>query len=480
MSQLTAGVARVDITPPVPIDCVGYVRRALPVTRVTTPLQATALVLADEDSKIRCAIVAFDLIAIGIEQGRRIRSLIADQIGCSPEAVLLNYSHTHAAPHPFENLPKLGGTMGHISEANATYVQALPYRLASVAYQAAQTLVPVRIAGGSGRAEGLAVNRRERLPDGRTVLGWNQELTADPEVAVVRIDRAEGPPLAVLVNFACHPVVLGWSHQAIDADFPGVVRETIERATGAVCLFLQGAAGNVLPLEAFFDEPGPERVFGQRLASEALAAHNRIETTVADIERQTGNRSVTPMILYRRHPRDPQPQQPIAARTRIVRFPLKPLPDLATVEEELTRYRSDLAQAEAAGESPAMLNPLRYHVQWAESAVVKLREGRAETSIDGLLQVIRIGDIAIAAVPGEPFNEIGVTVKRRSPAPYTVFCGYSNEYLAYFPTADEYTYGGYEPGYSHHNSTLLEQVAPDCEGIIVDNLLAMIEELFRS
>lgn len=481
MGQLLAGVARVDITPPVPMDCVGYVRRVQPVTDVATPLLATALVLADEQSGSRCVIVAFDLIAIGIEQGRRIRSLIADHVGCSPDAVLLNYSHTHAAPYPFDDqltYPKLGGTMGQVSEANATYVQALPHRLASVAFQAAQHLVPVRIAGGSGQAEGLAVNRRERLPDGRTVLGWNQELSADPEVGVIRIDRADGRPFAVVVNFACHPVVLGWAHSAIDADFPGIVCDSVERATGATCLFLQGAAGNVLPLAAFFDEPGPERAFGERLAHEALAAHSRLRTTVTDIERRVGNRSVTPMILYRHQPRDPQPPQPIAALTRMVRFPLKALPSLATVEQELDRHQSDLARAEAAGESPAMLNPLRYHVMWAQTAVAKLREGRAETFIEGLLQVLRIGDVAIAAVPGEPFSEIGVTVKERSVAPYTVFCGYSNEYLAYFPTAAEYPYGGYEPGYSHHNSTLLEQVAPDCEELIVSNLLAMIEELF--
>ncbi len=477
-SNLRAGVARVDITPPVPMDCVGFVRRAAPVIGVSSELNATAIVFEDIALGSRSVIIAFDLVGIGTEQGRRIRELVGSQVGCPAENVLLNYSHTHAAPHPFDDHPKLGGKLSEISDSNWNYIESLPYRLASAAFQAAQEMHPVRIAAASGLAEGIAVNRRERLPDGRTVLGWNPDEAADPEVAVVRVDHLDGTPLAVMVNFACHPVVLGGEHPFIGADFPGVVRDIVERTTGATCLFLQGAAGNILPLEGFYDTEGPEVAFGERLAFEALAVYSRIRTTETTVERLDHYGSVTPVILYRHRPVDPQTDLPVAGTARMVRFPLKALPTLDEVEAELVERVATYEAALAAGESAATLNPLEYHVIWATTAARKLREGTAETFVDGVLQVLRVGDIAFAAVPGEPFNEIGVAVKRGSVAPFMVFCGYSNEYIAYFPTSAEYPFAGYEPGYSHHNSNRLEQVGPECEELIVSNLLDMTADLF--
>jgi hypothetical protein len=479
-SNLRAGVARVDITPPVPIDCVGFVRRADPVVDVLAPLNATALVVEDESTGNRAVIVAFDLIGIDVNQGRRIRQEIADTVGCSPDSVLLNYSHTHAAPHPFDEHPKLGGSAQEISASNANYIESLPFRLASAAFMAVREMVPVRIGAASGLAEGIAVNRRERLPDGRTVLGWNPEGVSDPEVSVVRIDHLDGNPLAVIVGFACHPVVLGGENPFIGPDFPGVVREVIESNTDALCLFLQGAAGDILPLEGFYEEEGPEQAFGERIALEALAAFSRIRSTETDIERIDGYGSVTPTILYRHTPRDPQAHQPVLAAARLVRFPLKPLPTVEEVESELVEYQRVVNEAKANGAPRSQLNPLEHHVHWAERVLPKLREGTAEEFVEGVLQVIRIGDVAFTAVPGEPFNEIGLAVKEQSVAPYTVFCGYSNEYIAYFPTAAEYPYGGYEPGYSHHNSARAEQVGPECESLIVDTLVELVDELFET
>lgn len=478
LSNLRAGVSRVDITPPVPIDCVGFVRRADPVVGVLSPLNATALVVEDETTGDRAVIIAFDLIGIDVQQGRRIREEVAAVVGCSPDAVLLNYSHTHAAPHPFDEHPKIGGSAPGISPSNWNYIESLPFRIASAAFMAVRELEPVRIGAASGTAEGITVNRRERLPDGRTVLGWNREGVVDTEVSVVRVDRPDGDPLAVLVGFACHPVVLGGENPFIGADFPGVVRDVIEDTTGALCMFLQGAAGNVLPLEGFYAEEGPEQAFGERLALEALAAYSRIRTVDTTVERIDGYGSVTPTILYRHTPVEPQPHQPVRAATRMVRFPLKPLPTLEQVEAELVEYQRIVDEAVAEGAPRSRLNPLEHHVNWAERVLPQLRSGTAETYVDGLLQVIRIGDVAFAAVPGEPFNEIGIAVKEQSAAPYTVFCGYSNEYIAYFPTAAEYPYGGYEPGYSHHNSSRAEQIGPECEALIVDTLVDLSHELF--
>lgn len=61
------------------------------------------------------------------------------------------------------------------------------------------------------------------------------------------------------------------------------------------------------------------------------------------------------------------------------------------------------------------------------------------------VQALRIGDIAIVAMPGEPFAEIGAAVKKASPFPITLFCAYSNgKGGGYMPVESEYSQGGYE------------------------------------
>src|SRR6185436_15016086 len=96
---------------------------------------------------------------------------------------------------------------------------SIPDRYGSAALEAVGRLAPARVSGGVGEAKGIAVNRRERTADGRTVLGWNREGVRDDSVVAIRVDGGDGPPLyadpiATLVSFACHPVVVG-------PDFPG-------------------------------------------------------------------------------------------------------------------------------------------------------------------------------------------------------------------------------------------------------------------
>lgn len=472
--ELLAGVARIDITPPMPADCMGFVRRAAPATGVLAPLTATALVLEDDRGR-RAAILAIDLVALGCSQADAMRELIAEAIGASPDAVFLNYSHTHAGPHSTEgSLRKLSGNQRTIYEKERLYIASLPHLFAGVVSMAAGRLEPVRVAAGSAHVPGISVNRRERTADGRTILGWNPDLPLDDELSVVKLARRDGSTVALVTSFACHPVVLGGENPNVGPDFPGALRDLVERTLGCSCLFLTGAAGNVLPLEGFFAEEGPEIVMGERLGYAALAVAAELAPYSTRIERVAYG-SVTPISLYRHVADSPQTPQRIGSAAVRVDLPLKPLPTLVEVRRLLEEYRADLQKAVDEGRPQSELNPLDYHVQWAENSVARLESGEPiETSVSAYVQALRIGDVSLVGVPGEPFNEIGRAVKDRSPAPSTVFAGYSNGYIGYFPTAAEYPYGGYEPSYSHHNTELLEQVAPETEGLLIAAALEAI------
>lgn len=482
LTTLTAGVGRTDITPPLPADLMGYVRRAEPTHEVRLPLTATSLVIDDGDERI--AIVCADLVRMHPAQAASVRSAVADAIGTTPHHVLVNVSHTHAGPFVGGGALKRSGALRTIHDREEAYAQALPHLLVSSAVAAASSMEPARVGSGTGSI-GLGVNRRERTAgtEGtagtlRTILGWNPEGIRDTDVGVLRVDRSDGSPLAILVNYACHPVVVGPEDPAVNPDFPGPMRALIEDTTGATALFVQGAGGNVLPLEGFFDHSGPEVTFGRALAIEALHVAWDIDTYQTEIDRIAYG-SVTPIALYRRRRVDPQPVQRVAAAGRDVDYPLKRVPTEEEIVEILEHYRKMFSDAEARGATPVELNPIDYHITWAELALAKLAEGSASPTVTCYQQALRIGDTVIATAPGEVFSEIAIAVKEGSPVDrrHTLFAGYTNGVVSYLPTADEYQYGGYEVDYCHRGYGLLEQVAPATEQIIVDTALDLLRDV---
>ncbi len=479
---MRAGVGRTDITPPVPADLVGYVRRWIPATEVRAPLTATALVLESDTERV--AIIGIDLAILNPDYATMIREQIAEAIDTRPESVLLNVSHTHAGPHTPGRV-KLGGRLDEIQPTEQAYFGMLPHQLVSAARIAAENTVPVRVGSTSTEIHGLSVNRRERVQgvEGtvgslNTILGWNPDGPIDRDAGVIRVDREDGSPLAAVVSFGCHPVTVGPEDPAINPDFPWPLREAVEEATGAMCVFLQGAGGNVLPLEAFLPQTGAEQAFGQKLAAEALHALGNIKTFETRTDRLSYG-SVTPIALYRVVRSEEQPLQELAVATTVVDLPLKRVPTIAEVQTERDHYLAKFQEAQAAGAGWEELNPIQYHISWAEAAIAQLEEAPYDR-VPAFIQAIRIGDTAIVAIPGEAFAEIALAIRDRSPTDRakTIFSGYSNGVISYLPSASEYPHGGYEVDYAHHSYGLIEQVAPESEEILVEAGVAMLKELW--
>jgi hypothetical protein len=324
----------------------------------------------------------------------------------------------------------------------------------------------------------LTVNRRERSPEGKTILGWNREGVCDQEVGVIRIDGLDGSNLAVIVNFACHPVVVGPEDQAVNSDFVGPMRDFVESYFGGICLFLQGAAGNILPIEGFFDHDGPEVVFGKRLAAEVINVSADLQPVTMMIEKVDYG-SVTPISLYRRIPEEHIGIQSISSAAMTLGLPLKKLPTKSEIQAEKDLYVEAFNSAKDCGADRAQLNPLEYHINWADYALELLNKGWDSDEVPAFLQVFRIDDTVIVGIPGELFSEIAIEIKSFSPSKSTLVSGYTNGVVSYLPTAEEYKYGGYECDYAHHSWGLVEQVAPATEGILVKASIEMLEEVWK-
>jgi hypothetical protein len=246
---------------------------------------------------------------------------------------------------------------------------------------------------------------------------------------------------------------------------------------GGTTLFLQGAAGNVLPLEAFGDEETDDEPMGHRLALEAAHAVADAEPWLSTIDRVAYG-SVTPISLYRRRVAAEQPPQPLASARRVVRLPLLALPTAEALAAELAEREADLRARRGAGAGREVTNPIAYHIAWLELTLAGARAGTLPDALDGEIWAARVGDCAVVGAPGEIFSEIGAAVRAASPAATTIFAGYCQGVLGYVATPEEYPFGGYEPAVSHRGYGHPAPFDPAVAGIIRETAIELLGDLF--
>ena len=438
---LTAGVARADITPPVGFRMSGFIRRIEPSVGIESPLLATVLVLADEQTKI--VIFDCDLVGLDLPLVNKIRQAVADRVGTPTSHVSVAVTHTHTGPctgrgnigGPHHASPRPGEI-----EALDAYIENLVGQLAGIAGLADSTRRPARVATGRGKAA-VAINREELAEDGVVVVGRNPDGPTDHTVDVVRVDDLDGNPIAVLTGYAAHPVVMGWSNLLLSPDFPGVVRRIVEQVTGATCLYLTGAAGNQALLSFLQDDWGEQERVGGIVGCEAAKVFFEIETRPHEVVRDRGT-SISPAALYHKEFRDGPSHQILKAATRQVSVPLQPLPTLEKAEANLAEFSANVSKLEAENAPSSVTYPALLTKIWAQGVVEKVKAGVKQDALTFDIVGYRLDDFVLVGMPGEPFVEIGLGTKERSKAEHTMFAGYCNGTVAYWPTAETVAQGG--------------------------------------
>jgi neutral ceramidase len=473
-----AGAAALNVDPPFGLPMCGVVRRDWTGAERIGALEATAI--AFEAGGGRAVLCGVDTIAVQSPEIDALRARIAESTGAPPAGVLVNASHTHHAPPGSRYFSEaLGAESPEPDAAALAYVDRLLESIHDVCVAACERLEPAAVRWGLGDAD-FAVNRRERDPDGMVRrLGWHEQGMLDRSVPVLQARRADGSVIGTLVAYGAHPVTTWIDSHAYSPDYPGVIRDTIRRATGGECVFFLGAAGNVMPRVSFERSGRAMREMGEGIAIEALHAVAGPEPVwPSELYVAEGFRSGNAVSAFRWRPVDGGPP-PVAAAERRVRFPLVPLPSLDEVEALVRRSRAELDEARARGATEGELRGLRYHgLNYALRAHAELGGGAPRTEVEGTIGAVRIGDGVIATGPGEIFTEIGLAVKERSPADVTLYAGYTNGLLSYFPIASEYPLGGYEPGYGNKTYGLPSQVSPESDRILVQSAVELVRDLF--
>jgi hypothetical protein len=366
----------------------GYSDRAGVSQQVHDPLQAKALVLDDGEHKL--AIVGLDLGRTPERQGLDyIRERVRKNSGITN--LMIVASHTHQGPvverrdWPSKEKP---------------WAAEMEAKIAEAIEQANSRLKEARIGVAHGEVY-IGHNRRVVRKDGTVHMLWRNEeriptAPVDPDVGVIRVDDTAGKPIAILVSYTCHPVVLGPDNLNISADYPGVMMETVQRELGGTCIFLQGAAGDINPYmdKTPLDKNGLEemRKAGEELAHEVVRVARGMTT---------------------------KPYPNAAIQFREDQFDFEP--------------RWDLDRADA-------LQPL-YEAYGKEVVDAYISQFRNLTC--SMSTAVINDELAFVGMPGEIFVDFQLDLKSRSPIKDTFLLGYCNGYLAYLPTIQAAAEGGY-------------------------------------
>lgn len=272
------GVASVDITPPVGVVMVGYQARIS--TEAAHPLRAEALVCQGQNGA--WALVTSDTIGYTADLAHEIRAAISAATEIPIAAVILSGTHTHSGPGTV-----VFGRQEKLSHLDSDYFAALPSKLAGLVQRALDHATPGYFETTSTTAPDFGHNRRVRHPDGTWGNEWHDpdgQHTGfyDPTVLLVGIRRPNGRRDALLVNFGCHPVVLGPRNLALSGDYVTYMRERLEREGGVgLAMFALAGCGNINPRVCIQADLSYPRAAGETLARIVLDALPRLAPTAA-------------------------------------------------------------------------------------------------------------------------------------------------------------------------------------------------------
>lgn len=252
---LEAAAAKVDITPDLKTERVwlaGFGATGRRPSGVHDPLYARIVVL--REGKRTVAIVGLDLLGFYLNETRALRA--GWEKGAPGRSLLVAATHTHSGP---DTLGLWGPAIG-VSGINARYMARVRARVRETLDLLESQLKPATASAGGGTLDPRGLCRDLRDPQ-----------ILDPNLGVLRLKGADGKAVATIVNWSCHPEVIGRENRLITADYPGPLCARVERKTGGQCLFLSGAIGGLMSPDTEIENFYEAARIGEAVADAALA-----------------------------------------------------------------------------------------------------------------------------------------------------------------------------------------------------------------
>jgi neutral ceramidase len=440
---MRAGVGRADITPPVGIPAGGWGNQLHEISEGNDlELWATVLVVEGDGARAgggRAAIVDVDLCVFDDAQAARVRSIVAQAADLPEESVAVGTTHNHSVPVTVE----LGGAwIRRNRELVAPYVESVFEAIGQSAADASASMHPARVGAATGSSP-LAVNRRMTMPDGRAAVGLDPRGISDPTLTVVRLDGGDDRPVATIVHYACHPIILGPDNTFVTPEYPGIVKRVVEAAVGGHCLFVQGACGDIGPSELFVADLATYRRLGAMIGHEAAAT--ALRAGWRSYRQRVREGAASAWIASFEYEPDGEPDATVGVAHETVALPLRAdLGDPEAWRTDADRCEDEAYAAREAGASDEELRELTVRTKFARMRAERSAALHGLESYALLVHGIRLGPVALVGMPVELFCEIGMSIRDRSPFATTLVSGYWNGYRNYLPTDAERARGGYE------------------------------------
>ena len=414
-APLQAGLARVDITPPVPYRMSGYFRER-PSTGIHDSLLAKAVVFAQDGRQV--ALVFCDLIGVPYEVTAKVRRQVEQQSGIPAANIVLAATHTHTGPLYCGFLrqhyhDRAMAEKGHDPYEKVDYPAQLVKTIVGAVVEAKTSLQPVILQAGVAKQEGLAFNRRFHMKEGPVrfnprVLNPNIVRPAgpiDPDVGLLLVRRSsDRHALASLSVFALHLDTTGGTRYS--ADYPYYLSESLKQKFSQpfVSLFGLGTCGDINHVDVTKRRRPSAREIGEQLATTVKEEVPRLEEVSRPLLAMVSETIPVPLQKY-------------------------------TAEE--AAWAEETMRAAASGTVPFL-----DQVKACRILDLKLRGG---DTLPIEVQVVRFGEeLALVALPGEVFVDLGLAIKRTSPFATTLVIELANDVPAYIPTQEAFVEGSYE------------------------------------
>ncbi|MED1560237.1 neutral/alkaline non-lysosomal ceramidase N-terminal domain-containing protein [Bacillus paramycoides] len=380
------GICKVDITPPLGIDFIGY-HRPIGISKIEEHIYATVYVF--ENNQTKTVFISIDNIGMLIEDTIIIREQVAHELNVPFKNITVVYTHTHSGPE----------TVGD-GQLIKSYKTILINNVVKGAIIANDNMQLSEVGWNVTMGE-IGVNRRERTSDGKVKMGINENGVVDKRIGVLAIRDYKTKELTGIIVFCtAHPNVLKSDSDILSADYPGLTRGILEQTLNCPVIIVQGAAGNV---------NAKYRGSKEALKHMAYILSGNVLTML-------------PTVTYNLISK-------LNTISTTMKMKLKDIPEL----EEIKKM--------------ALLAQKQWGVntdQWLSVVVAKHKENIKQLAIDLEIQLFQINDGSFSGIPMEPFSETALAIKENLNNELAFFGGYTNGYLGYLPTKEEYIYGGYE------------------------------------
>ncbi len=474
---MLAGVAKVDIT-----DRTGP---------VNDPCFAKALVL--KSGETTAVLITLDAVAVG-GIGRIGNGFMAtvrrglEELGIAPGNVVVNASHCHGIVR---------------GDLEPLIIQAVK--------EAVKNLVPVKAGCGVGLETRISENRRLNMKDGSMVdmrraysMPLDEAVASvgpiDPQVGVLRLDGDDGEPLAVLYQFACHPIMNPPS-KGCSADYPGFASKVIEDATGAMAFFVQGCGGDINPVRyKEVTRAADAEPLGTMLGATVLAATRKIEMKGDGVLRVSNETVSVPRAAdyEARIARIEVEQKKLTAALKPTNINFKSfLPLLMQHKlwpETPSHYSQSYLHDEAQGrkgitqldaDNRVLVENYLANIEIMERltrlnanmALLKMHlkqtQEAGKATLDAEVCGLRVGDFKLVTFPGEVTVQVGLNIKKAAKDAGAFVSGYTNGYIWYTPTVEQRL----NTGYAQEDCDTL--VAPEWQKIFETKALEVLSSLSR-